>query len=488
MAAALPKKSRASERRKRSWTLKPVLSPELTEDPPLREVYVGILKEKKDISKAIRSISAIWPEFGHLKRCSSTRMLLAWVDASRIPDKVKGSSGTPGGRTSPGSLSNVLTEEKLKKLLTKGGFDLSLMEDEFQVLQVPASVPRTRDQARRLSKIWPINFHPDLALESVLSGTLFLEEELDAFEGFMKIVIEATKREAVGNEDCNGGTAIVDPVDGRILAVAACKIDQHPMWHAAMLAVDLVARLQGGGAWNLKSCGKRDLIGSRTVETAQSNGSFLNNGPKEVEEKKIHEEGEINGGLSSCSPKKAEEPGGTEEVDEEALPSSQCLKPETLGSKTELVDHSDPGEGSSDLEISKVEDRETKRRFREVTPLCFPESLSDLSFPEPVPLGSRRDSEEDPEDSSKTRCGPYLCTGYWAFLTREPCALCAMALLHSRVAKIFYGVAAEKSGVLGSKAVLHSVPGLNHRYQVWRGILEEECRRVCQEVGSRGPS
>ncbi|XP_055968771.1 probable inactive tRNA-specific adenosine deaminase-like protein 3 [Sorex fumeus] len=72
---------------------------------------------------------------------------------------------------------------------------------------------------------------------------------------------------------------------------------------------------------------------------------------------------------------------------------------------------------------------------------------------------------------------PYVCTGYDVFLTREPCAMCAMALLHSRVRRVFYG-AASPDGALGTRFRLHARPDLNHRFQVFRGVLEAQCRAL----------
>lgn len=63
--------------------------------------------------------------------------------------------------------------------------------------------------------------------------------------------------------------------------------------------------------------------------------------------------------------------------------------------------------------------------------------------------------------------GPYLCTGYDVYLTEEPCMLCAMALVHSRVRTVFYH-RAQANGALGSLAKLHAVTALNHHYDVFR--------------------
>lgn len=54
--------------------------------------------------------------------------------------------------------------------------------------------------------------------------------------------------------------------------------------------------------------------------------------------------------------------------------------------------------------------------------------------------------------------------------------MCAMGLLHSCVGRVFYGTSDEKAGVLGSGGrVLHEEKTINHRFQVFRRILEKEC-------------
>ena len=65
----------------------------------------------------------------------------------------------------------------------------------------------------------------------------------------------------------------------------------------------------------------------------------------------------------------------------------------------------------------------------------------------------------------------YVCTGFDVFLSHEPCPMCAMALVHSRVARVFYAHPYPACGALGSVHALHTIKSLNHSFTVFAGVL-----------------
>ena len=82
---------------------------------------------------------------------------------------------------------------------------------------------------------------------------------------------------------------------------------------------------------------------------------------------------------------------------------------------------------------------------------------------------------------------PYLCTGYDAYCAREPCVMCAMALVHSRVRRVVYGVPNAKAGALGGgpAAPLHGQRTLNHHYEVFSFGLDEDGFAAAAEAAGR---
>jgi tRNA(adenine34) deaminase len=69
------------------------------------------------------------------------------------------------------------------------------------------------------------------------------------------------------------------------------------------------------------------------------------------------------------------------------------------------------------------------------------------------------------------------CTLY---VTKEPCPMCAGAMVHVRLQRVVFGAADPKAGAAGSAMNLLQFPTLNHRAEITQGVREEECRNLLQ--------
>jgi tRNA(adenine34) deaminase len=95
---------------------------------------------------------------------------------------------------------------------------------------------------------------------------------------------------------------------------------------------------------------------------------------------------------------------------------------------------------------------------------------------------NRREIEGDPLAHAElvaireaaARVGGWRLEGCTMYVTLEPCAMCAGALVNSRVERLVYGAADPKTGYCGTLGNLVQDPRLNHRLEVTAGVLESE--------------
>jgi tRNA(adenine34) deaminase len=110
--------------------------------------------------------------------------------------------------------------------------------------------------------------------------------------------------------------------------------------------------------------------------------------------------------------------------------------------------------------------------------------------------GNRRETDRDPLAHAEilalrqaaARVGGWRLAGCTLYVTLEPCAMCAGALVNARVERLVYGAADPKAGYCGTLGNLVQDPRLNHRLAVTAGIFEAECAAVLREffAGLRG--
>jgi tRNA(adenine34) deaminase len=94
-----------------------------------------------------------------------------------------------------------------------------------------------------------------------------------------------------------------------------------------------------------------------------------------------------------------------------------------------------------------------------------------------------RESANDPtahaellaiQEAART-LGRWRLTGVTVYVTLEPCAMCAGAMVLARIDRLVYGATDPKAGAVGSLMDLSADPRLNHRFPVERGLLGERC-------------
>jgi len=79
------------------------------------------------------------------------------------------------------------------------------------------------------------------------------------------------------------------------------------------------------------------------------------------------------------------------------------------------------------------------------------------------------------------RVGNYRLVGATLYVTLEPCAMCAGAMVHARIARLVYGTADPKTGAAGGVFDIVRSPLLNHQVRVDGGVMAEECGDLLRE-------
>lgn len=80
--------------------------------------------------------------------------------------------------------------------------------------------------------------------------------------------------------------------------------------------------------------------------------------------------------------------------------------------------------------------------------------------------------------------GGWRLPGTTLYVTLEPCAMCAGAIVNARVERVVYGASDIRFGALGSLFNLAELP-LNHKPQVLSGVMAEECKNILSEYFKR---
>src|SRR5436309_15867911 len=77
--------------------------------------------------------------------------------------------------------------------------------------------------------------------------------------------------------------------------------------------------------------------------------------------------------------------------------------------------------------------------------------------------------------------GDWRLTDCDLYVTKEPCAMCAGALVHTRIRRVIFGCPDPSAGAAGSIMNLLQMPALNHRCEITSAVLQQECAAILQD-------
>lgn len=82
---------------------------------------------------------------------------------------------------------------------------------------------------------------------------------------------------------------------------------------------------------------------------------------------------------------------------------------------------------------------------------------------------------------ASARLANYRLPGCTLYVTLEPCAMCAGAIMHARIARVVFGARDPKTGAAGSIVDLFAEGRLNHHAEILGGVLEDDCGRLLSD-------
>jgi tRNA(adenine34) deaminase len=77
--------------------------------------------------------------------------------------------------------------------------------------------------------------------------------------------------------------------------------------------------------------------------------------------------------------------------------------------------------------------------------------------------------------------GNWRLTGATLYVTKEPCVMCAGAMVNARLTRLVFGCADPRCGAAGSVLAVTDFPGMLHRVEVTGGVLAEECLHLLKD-------
>lgn len=217
-----------AKKAKIEWDIKAVLHQDVEkEDLPLVQAWIAIISDKKNISKAVQWLSQTFP----LPQPFST--FLKRVRPFKEENKAY-----------------IIVALKQRPLNYEPDEKIVGLSRELLSIELPSRPPLTRQQYYKARDLWPLSFHEDKRLESILNKSWTEIWGDPHFDTHCKFMTQAIDLQVQSKAKVAG--FVIDPITTRLVATAFEKVSEKaPLRHAAMNLIDLVAHSHGGGAWNL---------------------------------------------------------------------------------------------------------------------------------------------------------------------------------------------------------------------------------------------
>lgn len=313
------------------------------------------------------------------------------------------------------------------------------------VRTVPLSTPDTRAQWSEWSRIWPMPWR-------IPAGAL--EQDGDSVPAAEQAYLERHMAAALAASHAAGGrnvALIVNPANGAVLGRGVDASDVHPLDHAAMLAVEAVAA-RDRALWpynGFAHAGRHEACPDAEGYVAVTPGHFSDAAPGQFSEAASTADG-----VPAPSAAAAQQQQQTQQQIHTQQQRACEAVLASAGMAQQLCQACDAPRA-----CTHTCDEER----------CRPPCKKQRGTPDD-PYGTmvgRRDQDSAARAGVDWSKKPYLCTGYDCFLVHEPCSMCSMALVHSRLARIVYCRRDTAHGALGGSYRMHAERCLNHHYKVY---------------------
>lgn len=430
-----------------------IVSDDLLKAVDTVDVYTISITDSKSISEIMSHVNKLLPvpNLQHLKRVKKKEMLLCLVrDVANLAkqsdtfyESIMHVLPEPKSRESVNEIMKCLLDLSSESTINRSilfeylqvkGFTAEMTEkltSDVAIASVPSIQPKLRWQYSIAVEQWPCKFHLNKQLENVYNHRMFNENEKNFHIKFMDLSLFISS-----NMNNKSVGVIVDPRNGRIVAVGETRIDLHPLMHCSMVLIDMVSIFPKPEIKFLT-----ELSNHSSSVVFDKFFIFLN-----------------------------------------FLFNIFCNTHYNLHYRRRLnlnfvnnllqVARSQNGGAWSGLDVTSDTTEDDIYSYRGIDDRI--KNLINKKFS--VEFGAQKPSTSMSKSLLQTdltstdnlsKFGPYLCTGYDVYLTDEPCIMCAMALVHSRARRIFFHKSNVK-GALKTLTKLHTIKALNHHYEVYQ--------------------